>query len=92
MGHLQIELLCKNHEEYIAVYCVYNEERLTGLHKTCSIKEFRYGLYDRGAFVRNHIPIANESKGCFEDQRPAAIMDPYLVYVAEVETTCGRSR
>ena len=39
-----IEEACKKlgkaHNEHIAVYGAHNEERLTGLHETCSIKEF----------------------------------------------------
>ena len=91
MGHLQIELLSKNHEKHIAVYFAHYEERLTELHETFPIKEFRYGVLDGGASGRNQMAIVNESKGYLEDRRPAAMMDPYLVCVAEVETTCGRS-
>ena len=39
-------------EEYIAVYGANNEQRLTGLHETCSISDFRYGVSDRGASIR----------------------------------------
>ena len=41
------EALSKNHDDHIAIYGAHNEERLTGLHETCSIKEFRYGVSDR---------------------------------------------
>ena len=36
--------LRRNHERV--------EDRLTGLHETCSYKDFKYGVSDRGASVR----------------------------------------
>ena len=83
------EALEKRHEEHIAVYGAHNEERLTGLHETCSIHEFRYGISDRGASVRIPMATANEGRGYLEDRRPAANMDPYQVCAALLETTCG---
>ena len=87
-----IEAACENlkkrHEEHIVLYGAHNEERLTGLHETCSIHEFRYGVSDRGASVR--IPMATAKDGCgyLEDRRPSANMDPYLVCGALMETCC----
>jgi len=83
------EKLGRNHEAHIAVYGAHNEERLTGLHETCSIHDFRYGVSDRGASVR--IPMATADEGCgyLEDRRPAANMDPYQVCAILIETTCG---
>ena len=46
------EKLGQNIDKHIAVYGADNEQRLTGLHETCSIKEFRYGVSDRGASIR----------------------------------------
>ena len=54
------EALAGNHDEHIANYGDRIEERLTGLHETCSYKEFRYGVSDRGASVR--IPLAGPSR------------------------------
>ena len=81
--------LGKNHEKHIAVYGAHNEERLTGLHETCSIHEFRYGVSDRGASVRIPMATVNEGKGYLEDRRPAGNMDPYKVCAALIETTCS---
>jgi glutamine synthetase len=83
------EKLGKRHKEHIAVYGAHNEERLTGLHETCSIHEFRYGIGDRGASVR--IPASVASRGCgyLEDRRPAANCDPYQVCAAILETVCS---
>jgi glutamine synthetase len=79
----------KRHEAHIAVYGAHNEERLTGLHETCSIHEFRAGVSDRGASIRIPMATANEGRGYFEDRRPAANMDPYQVCAILIATVCG---
>ena len=83
------EKLSKNHDQHISVYGAHNEERLTGLHETCSIKEFRYGVSDRGASIRIPMQTANDGYGYLEDRRPSANMDPYRVCSILVETTCS---
>ena len=83
------EKLSKNHDEHIAVYGAHNEERLTGLHETCSIKEFRYGVSDRGASIRIPMATHKDGKGYLEDRRPSANMDPYKVCAKLIETVCG---
>ena len=83
------EALCKNHDKHIAVFGAHNEERLTGLHETCYIHEFRYGVSDRGASIRIPMNTANDGKGYLEDRRPAGNMDPYKVCAALIETTCS---
>jgi len=88
-----VEEACKKlgekHKEHIAIYGAHNEERLTGLHETCSIHDFRYGVSDRGASIRIPMATANDGKGYLEDRRPSANMDPYLVCAALIVTTCG---
>ena len=83
------EKLSKKHDEHIAVYGAHNEERLTGLHETCSIKEFRYGVSDRGASIRIPMATHKNGKGYLEDRRPSANMDPYKVCTKLIETVCG---
>ncbi len=83
------ESLGKKHDKHIAVYGAHNEERLTGLHETCSIQDFRYGVSDRGASIRIPMATANDGKGYLEDRRPSANMDPYKVCSILIETTCG---
>ena len=82
------EALGKKHDKHIAVYGAHNEERLTGLHETCSISEFRYGVSDRGASIRIPMATAKDGYGYLEDRRPSANMDPYLVCAALIETCC----
>ncbi|OGH74014.1 MAG: glutamine synthetase [Candidatus Magasanikbacteria bacterium RIFCSPHIGHO2_02_FULL_51_14] len=83
------EKLGRRHKDHIEVYGAHNEERLTGLHETCSINDFRYGVSDRGASIR--IPMATNAQGFgyLEDRRPAANMDPYQVCAALIKTVCG---
>ena len=83
------EALGKKHDEHIAIYGAHNEERLTGLHETCSIQDFRYGVSDRGASIRIPMATANDGYGYLEDRRPSANMDPYKVCAALIETTCN---
>ncbi len=83
------EKLGTRHEEHIRVYGAHNEERLTGLHETCSIHEFKWGVADRGASIRIPMQTSDEGKGYLEDRRPAANMDPYQVCAIMIETTCG---
>ncbi|MFT4624123.1 MAG: glutamine synthetase [Myxococcota bacterium] len=65
------------------------EQRLTGLHETCSYREFKYGNSDRGASIR--IPMSVRAEGCgyLEDRRPCANIDPYVVCRLIIETVCG---
>ncbi len=81
--------LGKRHDLHIQNYGHAIEERLTGLHETCSYKEFRYGVSDRGASVRIPWQVARDQKGYIEDRRPNANMDPYVVTRLIIETVCG---
>jgi len=84
------ENLKKKHAEHIAVYGASNEERLTGLHETCSINDFRYGVSDRGASIRIPMGTANDGYGYLEDRRPASNIDPYEVCFALMNTVCSK--
>jgi glutamine synthetase len=83
------EQLGKFHNAHMRVYGANNDKRLTGKHETCSYKQFRYGVSDRGASIRIPMATANAKKGYLEDRRPAANLDPYQIATALIETTCG---
>ena len=83
------QALSKKHDLHIANYGYAIEERLTGLHETCSYKEFRYGVSDRGASVRIPWQVAVDRKGYIEDRRPNANMDPYVVTRLIMDTVCS---
>ncbi len=76
-------------ELHIANYGDRIEERLTGQHETCSYKEFRWGVSDRGASVRIPWQVARDRKGYIEDRRPNANCDPYTVTRLILDTVCG---
>ena len=81
-----IDKLAQKHQEHIAVYGKDNEMRLTGNCETASIDTFSMGNCDRGSSIRIPIQVVKEQKGYFEDRRPAANMDPYLVCSKLIET------
>lgn len=83
-----LELLEKKHAEHIAVYGHNLAERLTGLHETCAIDEFREGVSDRGASIRTPLHVDRKGYGYLEDRRPGANCDPYLVAARLIATIC----
>lgn len=76
----------ERHQEHMMVYGSGNQERMSGLHETSSYDSFSYAIASRGASIR--IPSETRDKGCgyFEDRRPAANADPYLVTAIILET------
>ena len=82
------EALKGKHDLHIVNYGDRIEERLTGLHETCSYKEFRYGVSDRGASVRIPWQVARDGMGYIEDRRPNANCDPYIVTQLILDTVC----
>ena len=83
------EALGTRADEHIANYGANIELRLTGDHETCSYKEFKYGVSDRGASIRIPWMVERDQKGYLEDRRPNANCDPYLVTRLILETVCG---
>lgn len=78
----------KRHELHIANYGEGIERRLTGKHETCSYKEFRFGVANRGASIRIPRHVDQQGNGYLEDRRPCANLDPYLVARLIIETIC----
>ena len=78
------------HEEHIAVYGAFNDQRLTGLHETQSIDQFSYGVSDRGASIRIPVSVVQDDwKGYLEDRRPASNADPYKVTGMIIKTVAS---
>ena len=92
-GMAEIEALAtrigERHQMHLEFYGHGNEARLTGLHETCSYREFRWGVADRTASLRIPRMVASEGKGYLEDRRPAANADPYNVSTALMRSICG---
>ncbi len=83
-----IRKLESRHHLHIENYGDGIEQRLTGKHETCSYKEFKYGNSDRGASIRIPVVVQTEGRGYFEDRRPCANIDPYVVARLLLETCC----
>ena len=90
--HQAIQKLKQKHHEHIQVYGDGNNRRLTGMHETCSINEFRWGVSDRGASIRVPEQVAKNGKGYLEDRRPSANCDPYIVCSKLIDTICGENK
>jgi len=87
-----IDFLSKNHEEHMCVYGEDNAKRLTGIHETSSMSSFSCGIANRNASVRINHKTIKDGHGYFEDRRPSANMNPYLVTAKLFETiecNCG---
>ena len=82
--------LGEEHALHVPHYGSGIEERLTGKHETCSFKEYKYGVSDRGASVRIPWQVAVDKKGYIEDRRPCANIDPYVVTRLITNTVCSR--
>ena len=83
-----VKRLSEKHKKHIPLYGDKLHERLTGDHETSSIHEFSAGTSDRGRSIR--VPLGASQKGCgyFEDRRPGANSDPYLVAARITATVC----
>ncbi len=86
--HKSISKLKACHQEHIRSYGHDLESRLTGLHETCHINEFTSGPSHRGASIRIPVFTQKRGHGYFEDRRPGANADPYVVATQLVETLC----
>ena len=59
-----------------------------GHHATSSLKSFSFGVASRGCSVRIPRTTEKAGNGYWEDRRPAANLDPYVVCGALFSTTC----
>ena len=85
-----INRLAKNHHAHMKNYGSDNVLRMSGKHETSSFDRFTFGRANRGASVRIPNVVLHESMGYFEDRRPAANADPYLV-TSLILSTCENS-
>jgi glutamine synthetase len=83
-----IDKLEQKHEEHISIYGEENELRLTGQYETASYTKFSWGKGTRNTSVRIPNQVVKDGCGYFEDRRPAANMDPYLVTSKIFKTCC----
>ena len=69
----------KDHKEHIKVCGEGIERRMTGDCETSDYNVFSWGVGDRGASVRIPQAVHDTGAGYFEDRRPCANIDPYLL-------------
>tara|TARA_B110000263_G_scaffold246551_1_gene257760 strand:+ start:3255 stop:4388 length:1134 start_codon:yes stop_codon:yes gene_type:complete len=75
--------------EHMDVYGDDNDKRLTGMHETCNINQFKWGVGDRSASIRIPVETEKNGQGYLEDRRPSANCDPYRV-TARILLTTGK--
>jgi glutamine synthetase len=85
-----ITRLAETHARHIERYGDGLADRLTGLHETCAMDQFRDGVADRGASIRIPRHVAEHGHGYIEDRRPGANCDPYIVCTMLLRTVCAR--
>eukprot|EP00759_Apiculatamorpha_spiralis_P030853 PhF_6_TR32417/c0_g1_i3/m.48103/K01915/glnA, GLUL; glutamine synthetase len=66
-----------------------NNRRLTGKHETSKLNEFTFGVGTRHTSIRIPNETKKLNKGYYEDRRPAANIDPYLVTARVFVSSCG---
>jgi glutamine synthetase len=69
-------------------YSQFNNERMTGHHETSSWKEFTWGVGTRHTSVRIGNDVEAQGFGYYEDRRPGADADPYLLSAAVFSSSC----
>ena len=80
--------LTNTHSRLIKLYGENNQTRLTGKHETSSIEKFSFGVANRGSSCRILRITEKNDRGYYEDRRPAANIDPYVVSSALFSATC----
>ncbi len=78
----------KTHQEHIASYGHNLSERLTGEYETSDMSTFSVGSADRGCSIRIPRLVELKGYGYFEDRRPGANSDPYIVANMLVKSVC----
>ena len=86
--HDYIKSLEKVHHEMIQCYGKDNELRMTGHHETASISDFSHSVGGTTTSIRIGKNVEKNKYGYFEDRRPAANCDPYLVSCLLFYHTC----
>jgi|LauGreDrversion4_2_1035121.scaffolds.fasta_scaffold03287_7 glutamine synthetase len=79
--------LSHTHVEHMEVYGEDNRLRMTGECETASYDVFTEGIANRSASIRRGNDTIKNQRGYFEDRRPAANCDPYLV-TSKIFATC----
>ncbi len=80
--------LARMHPVHIQRFGENNRLRLTGRHETSDYDTFSWGVGTRDTSIRIGNKTNQEQKGYFEDRRPAANMNPYIVLSLIADCCC----
>lgn len=80
--------LAKEHHLHIPKFGENNKKRLTGKHETSNYDNFSWGIGTRDTSIRIGNKTFEDKKGYFEDRRPSANMNPYIVLSLIAECCC----
>ncbi len=80
--------LARTHHLDIRIFGEDNHNRLTGKHETSSYEQFSWGIGTRDTSIRIGNKTYKDGKGYFEDRRPAANINPYIVLSKIAERCC----
>ena len=83
-----IEKLEKKHVEHKLFFGSNNEKRLTGKYETADHNTFTWGIGTRNTSIRIGNQTFHEKMGYFEDRRPGANIEPYIVTSQMFKTCC----
>lgn len=86
--HRAIRRLADNHREHMRMYGSGNKKRMTGKNETSDYNKFTHGVGSRNTSVRIGNSVFKNKCGYFEDRRPAANMNPYIVTSMIFKTCC----
>lgn len=81
-----VENIGKFVPQHLSRYGAGYEIRLTGHHETCRYDQFKWGVSDRTCSIRIPLETQRVGYGYFEDRRPNANADPYLVCEAIIRS------
>jgi|JI9StandDraft_1071089.scaffolds.fasta_scaffold119024_2 glutamine synthetase len=90
MAHIlkQLEGLAQYHMTCQKLYGEGNEKRLSGGFETSKYDQFSYGVMSRASSVRIPQQTKDNGNGYYEDRRPSANCDPYVVASLIFSATC----
>jgi len=74
-----IKQLSDNHYDHIKKFGKGNHMRLIGVHETSSFDKFTWGVASRNTSIRIPRETNKNQCGYFEDRRPGANMNPFVV-------------
>jgi len=87
--HEALENLSRDPFREVAVYGNDNNQRLSGKHETSRLDHYDYGVGSRCTSIRIPNETQSNGRGYFEDRRPSASADPYLVTSRLFASSCA---